>query len=334
MKKKKIILWVLAMLVLVFGATTGYMLILGIDFIDALYMTVITISTVGYREVVDLNHAAKLFTIVLIITSVGMIGYLLAQLFKFFSEGHINEAWRKKKMQKEIENLNKHIIICGAGDTGGHVIKQMIRRDIPFIVIENDDQQIEQLKELNALYIEGDATKEETLTLAGVDKAKGLISCLSKDADNVFVVLTARGLNKQLKIIARYHDKNSDKKLRRAGANHVVSPDEIGGKKMASIMINPQAQFFVDNIIDTKNLSFNMEEIMINNESELIGKQLREAKISEKAGLVVLAIRRANDQFIFNPKANETLAVEDKMIVVGSKKQIAILRTMANELEL
>ena len=334
MKKKKIFIWVSAMLVLVFGATIGYILILDIGFIDALYMTIITISTVGYKEVVEMNQAAKLFTIILILMSVGMIGYLLSEIFRFFSEGHINEAWRKKKMEKEIANLNQHIIICGAGETGIHVIKQMMRRDVKFIVIENDDQQIDQLKELNVLYICGDATKEETLSEAGVEKAKGLITCLAKDADNVFVVLTARGLNKQLKIIARYHDKNSDKKLRRAGANHAVSPDEIGGKKMASIMINPQVQFFVDNIIDTKNLSFNMEEIMINQASELIGKKLKEAKISEKAGLVVLAIRRANDQFIFNPKADEMLAEEDKMIVVGSKKQISILRTMANELEL
>ena len=334
MKKKKIFIWASAMLVLVFGATIGYMLILGIGFVDALYMTVITMSTVGYREVVDLNEAAKLFTILLIVTSVSLIGYLLSQVFRYLSEGHINEAWRKKKMEKEIANLNEHIIVCGAGETGIHVITQLIRRDVKFIVIENDEEAVDQLKELNVLYIFDDATKEETLAEAHVERAKGLITCLAKDADNVFVVLTARGLNKQMKIIARYHDKNSDKKLRRAGANHAVSPDEIGGKKMASIMINPQVQFFVDNIIDTKNLSFNMEEIMINEGSELIDKQLKEAKISEKAGLVVLAIRRANDQFIFNPKANEQLSKDDKMLVIGSQKLISILRTMANELDL
>lgn len=333
MKKKRIFIWASAMIVLIFGATIGYMLILHIGFIDALYMTVITVSTVGYREVVDLNEGAKLFTILLIVTSVSLIGYLFSQIFRYLSEGHINEAWRKKKMEKEIANLNQHYVICGAGETGIHVIRSMMRRDVKFIVIENDELQIELLKEMNTLYIFGDATKEETLTEAHVERAKGLITCLAKDADNVFVVLTARGLNKQLKIIARYHDKNSDKKLRRAGANHAVSPDEIGGKKMASIMLNPQVQYFVDNIIDTKNLSFNMEEIQINEGSELIAKQLKDAKISEKAGLVVLAIRRANDLFIFNPKADEILSKEDKMLVIGSKKQISILRTMANELE-
>ncbi len=331
MRKKKILIWFIVLFILIFGATIGYMVMLNISFIDALYMTIITISTVGYREVTDLNEGAKVFTIILILTSVSMIGFLLSEVFKFFSEGNINEAWRKNKMQKEIANLNQHIVICGAGETGIHVIKQMIRKDINFIVIENDEEQIEQLKELDAKYIFGDATKEEILEEARVEQAKGLITCLAKDADNVFVVLTARGLNKQLKIIARYHDKNSDKKLRRAGANHAVSPDEIGGKKMASIMINPQAQFFVDNIIDTKNQSFNMEEVKVNENSELIGKMLKDAKISEKAGLIILAIHRENDPFIFNPKASEILALNDKMIVVGSKKQISILRDMANE---
>jgi len=234
-------------------------------------------------------------------------------------------------MKKEISKLTKHIIVCGAGESGMHVIKQFLLKDIDFVVIENDEQAIEQLKELDVNYIDDDATNEDVLAEAGILKARGLITCLSKDADNVFVVLTARELNKSLRIVARAHENKSDKKLKRAGADHTVSPDEIGGKKMASMMISPNIQYFVDNIIDTKNVSIDMEEVVINLDSELIGKKLRETKISEKTGLIVLAIRRENDQFIFNPKADEVLSIDDKMLVVGSKEQISLLRKIAKE---
>ncbi|PKK97194.1 MAG: potassium channel protein [Tenericutes bacterium HGW-Tenericutes-3] len=334
MKIKKIFIWVGVMVLLVAGATIGYMLILNLPFVDALYMTVITISTVGYREVADMNTLAKWFSIGFILVSVGMVGYLLTTVFTFLSEGNINEAWRKNKMKKEIEKLNNHIIVCGAGETGLHVIKQLKRREVEFVVIENDVEAIDTLKEMNVKYILDDATKEEVLLDARVKEAKGLIACLAKDADNVFVVLTARELNTKMHIVARSHEERSDKKLRRAGANNTVSPDEIGGKKMAAMMLSPNVQFFVDNIIDTKNMSIDMEEVVVKEESELIGKKLRDAKISEKAGLIVLAIRRENDVFIFNPKADEVLRLDDKMIVVGSKDQIKALKKMSLDFDI
>lgn len=296
-------------------------------------MTIITISTVGYREVTEMNTLSKWFTIGLILVSVSMIGFLLSTVFRFLSEGSINEAWRKNKMKKEIEKLSNHFIICGAGETGIHVIKQLKRREVDFVVIENDLIAIENLKEMGVYYIFDDATKEEVLLEARVKEAKGLIAVLAKDADNVFVVLTARELNPKMHIVARSHEERSDKKLRRAGANNTVSPDEIGGKKMAAMMLSPNVQYFVDNIIDTKNMSIDMEEIVIKEESELIDKRLRDAKISEKAGLIVLAIRRENDVFIFNPKADEVLRLDDKMIVVGSKDQIKVLKKMSKDID-
>jgi len=322
------------MVLLIAGATIGYMLILNLPFVDALYMTVITISTVGYREVADMNTLAKWFSIGFILVSVGMVGFLLSTVFRFLSEGNINEAWRKNKMKKEIEKLDNHIIVCGAGETGLHVIKQLKRREVEFVVIENDADAIETLKEMDIMYILDDATKEEVLLDARVKEAKGLIACLAKDADNLFVVLTARELNAKMHIVARSHEERSDKKLRRAGANNTVSPDEIGGKKMAAMMLSPNVQFFVDNIIDTKNMSIDMEEVVIKEESDLIGKKLRDAKISEKAGLIVLAIRRENDVFIFNPRADEILRLEDKMIVVGSKDQIKALKKMSLDFDI
>ena len=333
MKIKKIVLWALLMIVLIFGATIGYMLILDIPFIDALYMTIITVSTVGYSEVADMTPLAMWFSIIFILISLGMIGYLAKVVFDFIGEANFNLTWRKRKMKKDIQNLNEHIIICGAGETGINVIKQMIKRDVDFVVIDHDQKTVEQLNELDCLYIFDDATKEEVLVQAGLAKAKGIITTLSTDADNVCVVLTARQLNKDIHIISRFHEKSAEKKLILAGANQTVSPDEIGGKKMAALMISPHVQFFVDNIIDTKNMSIDMEEVVINEDSMLIDKKLRDAKISEKAGLIVLAIRRNEDDFIFNPKADEILKVHDNMIVVGSKDQIHRLKEMANDID-
>jgi voltage-gated potassium channel len=329
MNVKKILIWIAIMLGIVIFASVGYILILDVSFLDALYMTIITMSTVGYKEVVELNDVGKGFTIFIILISVGMVGFLLKVIFDFFSQGDIRSVWRKNKMDKMIDDLREHYIICGAGDTGLTVVNQFKRRNVPFVVIENDEEVIKELEELEVLYILGDANKEEILTKAQIEKAKGLITTLSSDAENVFIVLTTREMNKNIHIISRFHDRSARKKLLHAGANRVVSPDEIGGKKMAQLMISPHVQFFVDNIIDAKNMSINMEEVIVNKDSVLVGKTLREADISNKIGLIILAIRREDEEIIFNPKANEVLSLDDRMIVVGSKEQIEQISEIA-----
>lgn len=328
---KKMTLWLIVVIAFFVIAVVGFMITLNLSFIDALYMTVITISTVGYESVGEMGTEGKVFSIFVIVVSVGILGYLLSEIFRFLSEGNINESWRLKKMNKEIEKLENHIIVCGAGESGSHVITELIKKHATFVVIENDPTVIEELKQQSCLYIEDDATNEEALIQAKIHEAKGLITTLPTDADNVFVVLTARVLNPKLHIISRSHEVSSRSKLIRAGANNVVSPDEIGGKKMANLMLSPHIQFFVDNIIDTKNVSIDMEEVVIHPESELINKKLRNSGIADKAGLIVLAIRRGEDEFIFNPKADEILNVDDKMIVVGSKEQIKKLEGMATK---
>lgn len=333
MKVKKIVLWGLFMIIIIFGAAIGYMFVLDVSFVDGLYMTIITISTVGYGEVALMTPLAKWFSIIFIIISVGMVGYLVKVIFDFIGENNFNETWRRKKMLQKIEKLKDHIIICGGGETGINVIKQMMKRDVQFVVIDNDPKTIESLVELKCLYIFDDATKEEVMVQAGLKEAKGIITTLSTDADNVFVVLTARQLNPDIHIISRFYEKSSEKKLIRAGANQIVSPDEIGGKKMAALMISPHVQYFVDNIIDTKDMSIDMEEVLIKESSGLVDKKLRDAKISEKAGLIVLAIRRDEDVFIFNPKADEVLRANDNMIVVGSSEQIDKLKKMSLDMD-
>lgn len=328
---KKVTILIIGVIAFFIIAVIGFMITLNLSLVDAIYMTVITISTVGYESIGVMNTGAKVFSIFVILVSVGILGYVLGAIFRFLSEGNINESWRLKKMIKEIEKLENHIIVCGAGESGSHVITELIKKNSNFVVIENDPDVILELKEKNCLYIEDDATNEEVLIQARINEARGLITTLPTDADNVYVVLTARGMNPKLHIISRSHEVSSKKKLMRAGANNVVSPDEIGGKKMANLMLSPHIQFFVDNIIDTKNVSIDMEEVMIHPESELISKKLRNSGIADKAGLIVLAIRRGEDEFIFNPKADEVLNVDDKMIVVGSKEQIKTLEIMASK---
>ncbi|QLY40684.1 potassium channel protein [Hujiaoplasma nucleasis] len=329
MNIKKISIWLGVMLGILILGSIGYLIILDITFIDALYMTIITMSTVGFNEVSEMNTIAKMYTIIIILLSVGMIGYILKIVFDFFSQGDIRAVWRRNKMDKTIESLSNHYIICGAGDTGINVITQFIRREVPFVVVEKSEEAVKELDELNVLHILGDASKEEVLQKAGVERAKGLITTLSSDAENVFIVITARQLNHDIFIISRFHDRPTRSKLIHAGANRVVSPDEIGGKKMAQLMISPNVQFFVDNIIDAKNMSINMEEVVVHQDSELAGKSLRQADVSNKIGLIILGIRREEDKIIFNPKANEILRVGDRMIVVGSKEQITKISDIA-----
>ncbi|MFW5865015.1 MAG: potassium channel family protein, partial [Candidatus Izemoplasmataceae bacterium] len=210
----KIILLGLIIISFIFVAIFGYMILLDISFIDALYMTIITISTVGYQEVAPMSDQAKIFSMFVIITSVGTVGYMLSAIFRFFSEGLVNETWKVKKMEKNIEQLDNHFILCGAGETGQHIIKEFKRQGILFVVIENDDLITQELRNDNILVIKDDATHEDVLEKANIHQAKGLISALSKDADNVFVVLTAREMNKNLHIIARAHEENAYKKLK------------------------------------------------------------------------------------------------------------------------
>ena len=275
MKIKKVFLWVLLMISIIFGATFGYMIILDVPFIDGLYMTIITISTVGYSEVAEMTPLAKWFSIFFIFISVGMVGYLLKVIFDYIGVNNFNQSWRRKRMIKQIEKLKDHIIVCGAGETGINVIKQLLKRNIDIVVVDNNTKAIDALNELECLYILDDATKEEVLMAAGLTHAKGIITTLSTDAENVFIVLTARQLNPKIHIISRFYDKSAEKKLRHAGADQIVSPDEIGGKKMAALMISPHVQYFVDNIIDTKNMSIDMEEVVIKESSELVDKKIK-----------------------------------------------------------
>ena len=329
----KIAIWFSIFLLIVFFATAGYMIILDLNFIDAMYMTVITISTVGYTEVAEMTQEAKVFSIFVIALSVSTLGFLASRIVSLFSGGFVNQVWRKSKMERLINEMQNHYIVCGAGETGWHIIKQFQRQEVEFVVIDTDETVIEELNELDVNYIRGDATQDDVLIKAGIERAKGLVAALSKDADNVFIVLTAKQLNENIHVVARAIDKTSHKKLRRAGANHTVSPNEIGGRKMATVLLKPTLTYFMDHVIETEDMTLDLEEVIVNQNSVLVGKKLRDCKIPEKTGLIVLAIRRhRNDKFEFNPKMDATIEKKDHLIVIGEYEQIRNLKDLAKDM--
>lgn len=333
MERKNNLNFIIILLVsLILTGTIGYTLLLDLSLIDALYMTVITISTVGYAEVGVMDTEAKMFSIILIFVSLGTVGYLFTSIVSSFMEGDLRKAWRRRKMESGITKLKDHYIICGAGETGQNAIKQFKRSNVPFIVIDKDEHRVNELIEENVYSIEGDATQDFVLEKARIQYAKGLISSLSTDADNVYTVLTARQMNKDLYIVSRAINKQAAGKLKKAGANNTISPNEIGGTRMASLMLRPNVISFLDIITRAGDVILDLEEVVIFEGSSLIDKTLREVKIPEKTGLIVLAIKKDNvEKLTLNPSSDAILENGDTMIVLGREDQVNQLKIIAHD---
>lgn len=333
MKKNNKLLFVTTLLLtLILTGTIGYKVLLDLSLVDALYMTVITISTVGYGEVGKMDAEAKIFSIFIIFISLGTVGYLFTSIVSSFLEGDLKDAWRRRRMESNIEKLKDHYIICGAGETGYNAIKQFTKSNLPFIVIDNNEEKIRGFIEDGIYAIYGDATQEYILEKARIKYAKGLISAFGKDAVNVYTVLTAREMNKNLYIVSRAIDKGSPEKLKKAGANNTISPNEIGGSRMASLMLRPTVISFLDIITHAGDVILDLEDVVICKDSNMVKKSLKEVKIPEKTGLIVLAIKKSGtDKLAFNPSSEEVLDVGDAMVVLGREENVKKLREMAND---
>lgn len=324
----------LALAVLLVVGTSGYMFLEEMTFLDALYMTVITVSTVGFKEVAELDPPGKLFTMVIIICGLGLVAYAFTNFFSFILEGEFKNIVRRRRMEKQINRMKDHYILCGAGQTGQSVIERFQRSRVPFIVVEKHEEKVEELIEQGNLAYLGDATHEETLEKVNIKEAKGLVSCLSNDADNVFTVLTARGMNNDLRIVSRAIEKNAHSKLLKAGANNTISPNELGGTRMASLLLRPAVVSFLDIITHVDEMTLDLEEVQLCERSDLPGKTLKEARIPERTGLIVLAIKKQDEEILrFNPGPQEKLEAADKMLVLGMEEQVDKLRKMACEPE-
>lgn len=317
--------------ILIIVGVIGYSLLLDVSVLDSAYMTIITISTVGYKEVADMNASAKLFSVFIIFGGIALIGYTLTNLVEFLAGGYFQDAWRLKKMENKIENLKDHYIVCGAGETGQNVVAQFEMTGVPFVIIDNRESIIEDLREKGFLVIHGEATQEDDLKKAQINRAKGLVTALSTDAENIFVVLTARYLNKDLFIVSRAIEPHAHEKLTMAGANRTVSPNAIGGRRMAAMMTKPSIFSFLDIVTYAGEEALNLEEINVPAGSQILGLKLREAKIPDKTGLLVMSLKKnSTGKMLFNPGPDEVLEIDDSMIVIGNSEQVKTLNQIAN----
>jgi voltage-gated potassium channel len=315
----------LLVVVIIFGMV-GYMVIEGWNIFDAIYMTIISITTTGYKEVHPLSEAGKIFTLFVIIFGVVAIAYIGGRLAQFFVEAYV---FRRRKMEKKLKVLNGHYIICGYGRMGKKICEELSANKALFVVIEKDKREIENLSHLDYLYIEGDATDDETLQKASIKGAKGLVSVLRSEAENVFTTLSARVLNPEIFIVARAVEEETESKLLKAGANRVVKPYEIGGHRMTQVLLRPGVVDFIDIIARDKRMDLKIEEIEVNPGSSLIGQKLVEAPIRNMLNIIIVAIFRTDGNVIYNPQSNVVIEENAKLIVIGEENNIIELKKMA-----
>ncbi|MEQ6123316.1 potassium channel protein [Pseudotenacibaculum sp. MALMAid0570] len=318
----------LLLLVLTIGVV-GYMLMSDYTFVDALYMTVITVSTVGFGEIEPLNEQEKLFTIFLITTSIISFGYTVSAFTEYIVSGQLFQQLKLKKVQKKIEQLEGHTIICGFGRNGKQAMIKLNNYKKQFVIVEKNEEVIKRAEEKGIYNVQGDATTDEVLKRAGIEKAANLITALPSDADNLFVVLTARQLNSNCKIISRASNESSYDKLKIAGANNVIMPDKLGGDHMASLVVTPDVIEFVGRLTIEGETTANLEEISVNDLPEkYLDKTILDLDLRKKTGCTVIGFKAPEGSYLINPEASIELVKDSHLIVLGRPEQITKLREL------
>ncbi len=312
---------VILLLLLTLG-TTGYVVVEGWGLLDALYMTVITLATIGFREVHDLTDQGRLFTMILIVFGVSTLGYLVSSMAQLMFEGQIQRIIGRKKVEKKIDALRDHYIICGFGRIGSMICRELAANDVQFVIVEHNTEVLEAIEDERYLWMKGDATQDDTLIHAGIEQATGLISVVSSDSENVYITLTARGLNPDLYILARSGEDGTELKLKRAGANKVVSPYAIGGMRMAQSILRPNVVDFIEIATASEHLDLQMEEISIPNDSDFAGHTLVTSEFRKQTGVIIVGIKKSYGHMIFNPNPHDKLDEGDTLIVLGDPTSV------------
>ena len=307
--------------------TSGYMIIENYNILNAFYMTIITMATVGFSEVHPLSDSGKMFTAFLIITSFGTFAYALTSITRYIVDGEFREFFKTRRLNTELEKLENHIIICGYGRNGKQAARVLRSHNQRFVVIEQREDPIQSMKEKYPhLVLMGDSTQDEILIKAGVQRARSLVTTLPVDADNLFIVLSARALNPKLNIISRASDDNSDKKLKIAGADHVIMPDMVGGAHMASLMMKPDLVEFIDYVTGV-GVDINLEEITFEKLPEnLQNKTIRELEVRNKSGANIIGFKTDQGEYVINPSPETKLIPNAKLFVLGTSDQIIKLK--------
>ena len=317
--------WALALLfaVLVVG-TVGYVAF-GFGLVDAMYQTVTTVATVGFREVQPLSTGGKFFTMALILVGVSSTLYAFSVLIETLIEGRLQDALGRRRMERSIGSMQDHVVICGWGRVGRSIASEVEEAGRALVVIDNVP---ERLADCPYPTVEGDATEDAVLAAAGIDRASSLIAAVDADAANSFIILSARSLRPDLFIVARARGVDSEEKLRRAGADRVVNPQHIGGARMAAFVLRPHVADFVDVVMHDRNLEFRLEEVRIGPSSPVVGKTLRDAQVRDRTGALILAVRPAEGDLRTNPSPDTAIDAGDLLIAIGTESELRALATL------
>ncbi len=324
---KRMALAATLLVVVLVAGTVGYMMIEGWTFLDSLYMTVITVATVGFREVAELSTAGQVFTIAMVFAGVGGIAYSVGVIAEFMIEGQLTNLVEGRRMAKRIEGLSGHYIVAGMGRVGSVVCASLQEQGVAFIVIDDCDECEVEANEHGWLYLSGDATSEETLDAAGLSRAKGLVTALDTDADNLFVAMTARGMNPELFIVARSSSIASEPKILRAGADRVITPNVIGGRRMASSVVDPFVSDYLELVSHSEGVEYRLDTYRVTKESSLVGRSIRDARVRDVTGAYIMAIARGGVTDS-NPSADRVLQPGDHLVAFGTRAQLDALGAM------
>ncbi len=304
-------------ILVVAGATAGYVFLEGWSVLDSLYMTVITVTTVGFGEVHPLSHQGRIMTIVVTMVGVGTVLYILGMLTQLVVEGRLREMMGRRSMQRKIRSLKDHYIICGFGRIGSLVYDMLQASGLEILVIDSSEEALARLEEEGGNFILGSATEDEVLLDAGLERARGLVATVQSDADNVYIVLTAKGIRPDLYVVARSTEAGSERKLKRAGADKVVSPYLIGAQRMAQTVIRPTVADFVELTFLNTHKALQMEELKVGSHTELAGVSLKDSGLRQRLDLIIMAVRKPDGEMVFNPPADTVIQVSDTLIALG-----------------
>jgi voltage-gated potassium channel len=322
MESKKLRYSLMMLIGIIAFGTFGYYFIEHMPLFEAFYMTIITISTVGFSEIVPLTPLGRMITVIVIILGISVGTYTIGILVRVFVEGELVKIFGRRKVQKHVSELKNHFIICGFGRIGRIICSELFEDNIDFVVIEQDQSAIEEIEAKKYLYLEMDATAEEALMKAGIMQAKGIATAVNSDANNVFITMTAKSLRPDIFILARASEEKNEGKLIRAGATRVVSPYLIGGRRMAQMLKRPTVVDFVDIAMMGSHLGLMMEEARVGENSILIGKNLIDSHLRKDFGVIIVAIKKLSGDMIFNPLPSDTLEAGDVIVVIGKKEDL------------
>jgi voltage-gated potassium channel len=322
--RRRFIIIVSALVIIVSIGVIGYEIIEGWSFIDALYMTVITLSTVGYGEVHHLSTAGRIFSIVLIISGVGAMLYTLTTIVQYILEGGFGDILGRRRMKEKIASLKRHVILCGYGKVGHEVARVFESEGTPFIIVEIDQETVSKAVENGYLCIQGNATSDDVLKEAGIERARALVAALGSDADNLYITLSAKEMRPDLFIVARASTEESEPKLLRAGADRIMSPYRIGGRHMAMLTLRPLVVDFVDTTMLSRGRELVLENIKVSSGSPVEGKTVKEGSQC-CGGAAILAVRKKDGRLLTNPAQDTLLDLEDELVIIGTRNQLRTL---------